>query len=329
MKTPDRVELGFRRAAQRLIPDGSSVLAAVSGGGDSVALLHLLVRYARGGRVRIAVAHLDHALRRGSVADRRFVERLAAELELECVFDRRPVAKLRRKDESPEEAARRVRRAFLVETSRRTGADLIATGHHLDDQAETILMRLARGAGPSSLAGMAESGPGPFVRPLLGIERSELRDYLGRRGLPFREDPSNRDLSFDRNRVRRLVLPVLAEALNPRAARRLVDSVGRLREDAAHLDDLANALYRRGKRRLPEGRLRISVRTVVEAPAPLARRIARLALADAGSDPRRIAARHVAAVLRLADGPPGKSVDLPHRIRATRRPRSIIFEPSG
>jgi len=316
----DRVELAFRRAALRLIPDGSLVLAAVSGGCDSVALLHLLVGYARGGRLRIAVAHLDHALRRGSVSDRGFVERIAAEMEIECVFDRRPVAKLRRKDESPEEAARRVRRAFLVETSRRIGADLIATGHHLDDQAETILMRLVRGAGPSSLAGMAESGPGPFVRPLLGIERTELRDYLGRRGLPFREDPTNRDLSFDRNRVRRLVLPVLTEALNPKAARRLVDSVGRLREDAVYLDDLAEALYRRGRKR--------QARSLAEAPAPLARRIARLALAEAGSDPRRIAARHVAAVLRLADGPPGKSVDLPRRIRAIRRPRSIVFEPS-
>jgi tRNA(Ile)-lysidine synthase len=324
----DRVELAFRRAALRLIPDGSSVLAAVSGGCDSVALLHLLVRYARGGRARITVAHLDHALRRRSVADRRFVERLAADMELECVSDRRPVARLRRKDESPEEAARRVRRAFLLEASRRTGADRIATGHHLDDQAETILMRLVRGAGPSSLAGMAESGPGPFVRPLLAIERAELRDYLGRRGLPFREDPTNRDLRFDRNRVRRLVLPVLAEALNPKAARRLVDSVGRLREDAAYLDDLAGALYRRGRRRLPGGRLRVSVRSLADAPVPLARRIARRAVEDAGSDPRRIAARHVAAVLRLAGGPPGKSVDLPRGLRATRRPRSILFEPS-
>ena len=178
------------------------------------------------------------------------------------------------------------------------------------------------------MVGMAESGPGPFVRPLLAIERRELRDYLVRRGLDFREDPTNRDLRFDRNRVRRLVLPVLAEALNPKAARRLVDSVGRLREDAAYLDDLAGALYRRGRKRLPRGRLRVSVQSLAEAPAPLARRIARLALEDVGSDPRRIAARHVAAVLHLADGPPGKSVDLPHRRRAIRRPRSVIFEPS-
>jgi tRNA(Ile)-lysidine synthase len=324
----DRVELAFRRAAMRLIPDGSSVLAAVSGGGDSIALLHLLVRRARERRFEIVVAHLDHALRRGSVADRRFVERLAAELDLECVSDRRSVADLRRGDESPEEAARRVRRAFLIEAARRTGAERIATGHHLDDQAETILMRLARGAGPSALAGMAEVGPGPFVRPLLEIERRELRGYLRRRRLAFREDPSNRDLRHDRNRVRRLVLPVLTEALNPKAARRLVDSIGRLREDAAYLDHLADGLFRRGRRRLSEGRLRVSAGSLAGIPAPLARRIARLALTEAGSDPRRVSARHVSAVLELVEGPPGKTVDLPGRLRARRTPRSILFEPS-
>jgi tRNA(Ile)-lysidine synthase len=325
----DRIELAFRRAALKLVPDGSAVLAAVSGGADSVALLHLLVSHARGGRLRIAVAHLDHALRRGSRADRRFVERLTSGLGLECVADRRPVNELRREDESPEEAARRVRRAFLVEASRRAGASLIATGHHLDDQAETILMRLARGAGPSSLAGMAESGPGPFVRPLLGIERAELRDYLARRGLEFRDDPSNRDLRFDRNRVRRLVLPALAEALNPKAARRLVDSVGRLREDAAYLDGVAEAIFRRSRRRLSGGRLRLSAAALTDSPRPLARRVARGAIEAAGADARRIAARHVDALISLAEGPPGKSIDLPGRLLAVRGPRSIVFGPGG
>jgi tRNA(Ile)-lysidine synthase len=183
-----------------------------------VALLHLLRRC--GGRgLRVTVAHLDHGLRRGSREDRRFVERLAREAGLPCVADRREVPALRQRDESPEEAARRVRRTFLLEAARSTGCRRIATGHTLDDQAETILMRLVRGAGPRALAGMARRGPGPFVRPLLGLERAELREYLRRHGLPFREDPTNRDLRFDRNRVRRLVLPLLAETLNPRAAR--------------------------------------------------------------------------------------------------------------
>jgi tRNA(Ile)-lysidine synthase len=321
----DRVELAFRRAALRLIPDGTRVLAAVSGGGDSVALLHLLNRHARGRGLEIAVAHLDHALRRGSAGDRRFVERVAGEMSLPCFAERRAVNELRRRDESPEESARRVRRAFLTEAAGAARSDQIVTGHTLDDQAETVLMRLARGAGPSALAGMAESGPGPFVRPLLGIERAELRGYLERRGIEFREDPTNRDLRFDRNRVRRLVLPTLTEALNPRAARHVVDAAERLRGDARYLDDLAAEQYRAMRRRLEGGGLRISAGRLAETPRPLAMRIARLALVDAGVDPRRIAARHLEAVRSLATGETRKRLDLPGRIGAERRRDGVVF----
>ena len=200
----DRVELAFRQAAGGLIPEDCNLLAAVSGGGDSVALLHLLRRFCSSGSRRLVVGHLDHGLRDGSRADRIFVERLAQELELDCISDRREVNVLRRRDESPEEAARRVRRGFLVETARGAGCDTIATGHTLDDQAETVLMRLVRGAGSTALAGMTTTGPGPFVRPLLAIERGDLRSCLQRKRLAFREDPTNNDLRFDRNRLRHL-----------------------------------------------------------------------------------------------------------------------------
>ncbi len=172
---------------------------------------------------------------------------------------------------------------------------------------------------------MAESGPGPFVRPLLRIERADLRAYLERRGIGFRDDPSNRDMRFDRNRVRRLVLPMLAETLNPRAARHVVDAAERLREDAHYLDELAAELYRTMKRRLPGGGLRIVASRLAETPRPLATRIARLALVDAGVDPRRIAARHIDAVRALAAGPTRKRLDLPGRIGAERRRDGVVF----
>lgn len=313
-----RTELEFRSAARDLIPEGSSILVAVSGGGDSVALLHLLVRFAEGSKIRLAVAHLDHGLRRGSRADRRFVEKLAAELGLPCLGDRREVAPLRRSGESPEEAARRVRRAFLREARDRAGADSIAMGHTLDDQAETVLMRLARGAGATALTGMAPSGPGPFIRPLLRMERATLRDYLQGRELAFREDPSNRDLRFDRNRVRRLVLPVLREALNPRAARHLVKAAGRFREDALYLDELAGRTFAEISRAESNGVLLLEAGPLAQAPAPLANRVAVLALCRAGSDPRRVAARHVEALLGLASGGCGRELHLPGRIVARR-----------
>jgi tRNA(Ile)-lysidine synthase len=323
----DRIELQFRRAVAGLVPDRSILLAAVSGGGDSVALLHLLRRAERGNRYRLVVAHLDHGLRRGSRSDRRFVEELAEELSVECIADRREVPQARRRDESPEEAARRVRREFLLEAASLAGANLVATGHTMDDQAETILMRLVRGAGTTALTGMVEDGPAPFVRPLLGFEGRDLRDWLDRRGLAYREDPSNRSLQFDRNRVRRLVLPVLAETLNPRAARHLVKAAAGIRDDTLYLDGLAVKLTDRLTRTDRAGRLSIDVKGLGEVHPVLARRLARIALERAGSDPRRLGSRHVEALLGLIDAPGRSQIHLPGRLQARKTGARIVISP--
>ena len=323
----DRVELAFLRAAKRLIPDGTRVLAAVSGGADSVALLHLL--HEVGGRrgLGVQVAHLDHGLRRGSRTDRRFVERLARRLALPCIAARREVSALRRKDESPEEAARRVRWDFLHEAATLAGCRCIVTGHTLDDQAETILMRLVRGAGATALTGMAESGPGRVVRPLLAIEREALRSYLDRRGLSFREDPTNRNLRFDRNRVRRVVLPLLAENLNPRVAKHLVHAALRFREDALHLDSLAEAAFEELSRRDRSGRLVLDAERLAGLAPVVGKRIARIALRRAGTDARRISTMHIDGLLDLARGGGGRRLHLPSRIEARRDRGRIVVGP--
>ncbi len=323
---PDAVEVAFHRAVRVLVPEGARLVVAVSGGGDSIALFHLLDRLGPGRRPELVVAHLDHALRRGAVADRRFVERLATTHRVPLVACRHDVREARRKGESLEEAARRVRRAFLLEAAAATEATLIATGHTLDDQAETILMRMARGAGPSALAAMAPSGPGPFVKPLLGIERSELRAWLRRRRIAFRNDASNASLAFDRNRVRRLVIPALAKALNPRAARHLVEAAARLREDAGFLDALARERFdalsaRRGVA------LTLDAVVVASLPRPVGARVARIALEEAGCDPRRISARHVAGLVALWSAARDSALDLPGRIRAHRRRGLVEFRP--
>jgi len=320
----DPVEMTFDRAARELFPAGTRVVAAVSGGGDSVALLHLLARLAARGRIEVVVAHLDHALRSGSASDRRFVELLARELGFEIFADRRPVRALRRRDESPEEAARRVRRAFLQEAARGTGAARVALGHTLDDQAETILMRLCRGAGPTALAGMSASGPGPFVRPLLALERDELRAYLRRRGLRFRDDPSNADPRHLRNRVRAEVIPLLAEVVNRGAARHLVEAARRFKDDAAFLDDLARCELARAT--AARGRVVLDVSRLRKLAAPLSARVLRQAVEKAGADPRRISARHVAALLRLAQGNEPGSLDLPG-LKALRRGATLTLRP--
>jgi tRNA(Ile)-lysidine synthase len=323
---PDSLEIAFHRAVRELVFERTHVLVAVSGGGDSVALLHLIHRFAARRRVELTVAHLDHALRPGSAADARFVVRLAASLELPVVATRRDVAALRRKDESPEEAARRVRRAFLLEAASTSGAVAIATGHTQDDHAETILMRLARGAGPTALAAMTPAGPGPFVKPLLGIERAALRAWLRKKKLSFREDPSNASQAFDRNRVRKLVVPALANALNPAAARHLVEAAGRLREDAAYLDALARERFDAIARQLP-GVLVVQATGLAALPRVLAARVAHLALVAAGCDPRRISTRQIDAVVQLASAAPGTALDLPGRIGARRSRGLLEFGP--
>lgn len=323
----DKVEIAFRRAALELYADGSSGLLSISGGGDSIALLHLMHRYALRRKLHLTVAHLDHGLRRGSRTDRTFVEKRCIELGLPCISERIEVRPRFRRDESPEEGARRVRREFLRDAADACAAEWIATGHTLDDQAETVLMRLVRGAGATALTGMRERGPGPWTKPLLGLSRGELRGWLARRSIPFREDPSNSDTRFDRNRVRRLVVPLLSETLNPQAARHLVQAADRLREDALYLDELAEDSIRRASRSRSKGRLSIDAGELAQAPAVLARRMARIALQQAGVDPRRIGTRHVAALLGLVRDRTRRELHLPGRIRAWRRGDRIHLAP--
>jgi len=320
------VEIAFRRAAFDLIAPGSRVVAAVSGGGDSVALVHLLRGIAPRGGSGLSVAHLDHGMRPGADADRRFVEDLASRLGVRCVSDRREVHRLRTADESPQEAARRVRRRFLLEAAEATGSSLVATGHTLDDQAETILLRLARGGGGRSVTGMAPAGPGPFVRPLLGLERRDLRAWLAKNGLEHVEDPTNGDLKYDRNRVRQLVVPLLASSLNPRAARHLVDSAGLLRDDVTFVDGLARERFDRMAVHDGNGAVSLDARTLETLPAALSRRVALLAIEAAGVDPRRVLRAHVDALRGLAAGGRGRRVDLPGRLRARRDGARIVLE---
>jgi tRNA(Ile)-lysidine synthase len=323
--SPRAVEIAVRRAIDELIPERATVVAAVSGGGDSVALVHLLERFRRSRSIALSVAHLDHGMRSGSDADRRFVEELARGLGLPCVSDRRDVGSLRRAGESAQEAARRVRRSFLVEAATAQGADLVATGHTLDDQAETILLRLARGGGSRSMVGMAVRGPGPFVRPLLAVERAGLRAWLARRRLDHVEDPSNGDDTYDRNRLRRLVVPLLARELNPRAARHVVDCARTVRDDVALVDGLARERFDRIAVRDGRGRVSLDARALDALPPPLSRRVALLALEAAGADLRRVCRAHLDRLCGLASGS-GRRLDLPGRLRARRAGVRIVVE---
>lgn len=212
VRIPERF-LGHVRASG-LVPRRAAVLVACSGGADSVALLLLLHRLRRSlGIAKLVVAHLDHGLREGSRADAQFVAALARRLGLAVVVARRVVR--RRPGESPEQAARRVRYRFLAESARAQACDAVATAHHMDDQAETVLFRVLRGAGVRGLRGIpaaSRMGGMRVVRPLLPFRRASLRAWLVKEGQPWREDPSNA-AGNDRARLRHEILPAIRSLL--------------------------------------------------------------------------------------------------------------------
>jgi len=200
----------------RMLSPGETILVAVSGGIDSVALLDLLQRLAPDYEASLHLAHLDHGLRRSSSGDARFVERLAEERDLPLRLSRLdPDSLAAHREHGAEGAARAARYAFLESAAAEVGAERIALGHTADDQVETILHRLARGTGATGLRGIPPVRP-PYIRPLLETTRSEILEYARARKLAWRVDPSNVDPSFARNRIRHRVVPEL-EKINPKA----------------------------------------------------------------------------------------------------------------
>jgi len=200
------------RVNTRILPSGRIGLA-VSGGSDSVALAFLLTKGGkkRNAAKRFVVLHVDHGLRKESKEEYRFVRALARRLGIP--FKGTHAKVVRRKNESVEMAARRVRLAFFARCMKTLKLDAIATGHHMDDVAETFLMKLRR----ISLCGIrvkSEVGPIRFIRPLLGCRDAELKDYLRKYGEEWREDASNDDVSIERNRVRHEVIPFLEKTLD-------------------------------------------------------------------------------------------------------------------
>ena len=215
---------------------------AVSGGADSTALAVVLAGMQQQLGFRAIVLHVDHGLRPDSAADARFVKRLARELGLP--FHGTRVQVVRARGESLEMAARRERLAFFARMVRRLKLDAIATGHHADDVAETFLMRLARGSGAAGLAGLkriSHVNGITFIRPLLDLRDAELRDFLRRRNIAWREDATNTDTSILRNKVRHVVLPWLKANFDPRLTEHICKSAAILRGDLPPIPNTPDA----------------------------------------------------------------------------------------
>jgi len=278
MSLPDRVRRAIERDA--LLPPGSRVVVAVSGGSDSVALLELLADLAPDcGFTIAAVAHVNHALRGAeSDGDEAFCRALADAHRLRFEhLNANVAARAKSERTSLEVAGRRTRYEFFEEVAGRLQANRIATGHTRDDQAETFLLRLLRGAGATGLSGIRPR-LGAVVRPLLDLRREELRAFLATRHRRFREDASNADPAIPRNWIRHRLVPQLAAHLNADIVEVLARESAVLRDEAALLERLANEAAARVETALGDGRISLEAAALAEMNPALSRRVVRHAL---------------------------------------------------
>ncbi len=306
-----------RERVRALGCEGRSILVAVSGGLDSISLLHAFHVLSQDLALKLFVGHVNHGLRGAeSEADEAFVAEQARARGLPFRAARVEPASLREHGPSRarptlQEAARALRYGALRAISTELGAERIATAHSADDQAETVLLRLLRGTAPSGLAGIPDrSMDGRLVRPLLRVFRADLERFAGERGLSWREDPSNRDPRFARARLRTRWLPGLAREFNPKLLRALADlAEAQGRENAW----IGGEVARQADARILQepGALWIEARDWSEIPEAVAWRLAREALRRAGGG-RDLSRTHLARVLRFLErARPGKRLELP------------------
>ena len=316
--------LDLREAAERLGLAGQHVLVACSGGVDSVVLADALTALRAPLGLEVSIGHVHHGLR-GDAADRdaAAVVALGGKLGVEVHVEGVNPHALREGGSSRtrptlQEAARRARYGALRALRERVGADRIATAHHQGDQAETVLLRLLRGTGPDGLAGIPEiSADGRIVRPLLGVPRAEIARHARERGLEWREDRSNRDVGYARNRLRHEWLPGLADAFNPALLRALGDLAEAVRRDGEWIGEFVDAQLA-DLSAVEDRTRRIDPRPWADLPDGLARRlVARmLAQAGAGRDTTRVHILRCVAFLR--DGRPGSRIELPGDLELRR-----------
>lgn len=314
---------------QRLLPAGSRVLLAVSGGIDSMLLLDFFKRF---GRQKYGldwgVAHLDHGLRPDSGADAAWLAECCQTTQIPFWQTRIDVAKHHAlgPQSSLEAVARDLRYDWLLTLAAEQGFDRLATAHSASDQAEGMLMRLVRGslAGLGGMAPLQSRAGIHVIRPLLCLSRSELEAYASFHSLSWREDPSNAELNFFRNRLRHQVLPLLRQE-NARLDQHWAEHARLWQDEQAWLAELtaeaAGACLKQGA-----NIVLLDLSLFQGYALALQRRLVKMALTQLLGEWKVFTSRHLEAVCHLADADTGKSLNLPRQVRVSKRKRTLAFE---
>jgi len=308
----------------QMMKPGDRVVVAVSGGPDSVAMLHLLWRLRDILSIQLHVAHLDHGLRgHSSQEDARYTRRLARRLELSATVEQIQLSPGSKG--SLEEKARLARYAFLERVASSMRAQRIATGHNADDQAETVLMRILRGAGSDGLSGIPPVR-GRIVRPLIQVRRLQIEEYLRRRRFRPRRDHTNLELQHLRNRVRKQLIPLLERSYNPNIVE-VLNRIGHLEsEEGAYFRQLSENLLKTLVKKDSKGKIVLDLGSFADYFNIAGKFLIRELIRKTKGDLRQIGHEHVDRVFSLArDGSLGSRIHLPHGVVVERADKSLVF----
>ena len=322
----------------KLPTSGETIVVAVSGGADSTAMLLAIEELKSNNKLfaDICVAHFDHRIRASSGKDAKWVANLASKLGFKSVIGRGKVLDdVVETNDNLEQAARKARYAFLERTAKKVSANYVLTAHTMDDQAETVLMRLMRGSAGTGLGGMeslrplAKNSSIKLARPLLWARRTETEDYCRLRKVEFLSDEMNEDETFARVKVRKHLLPLM-QSFNNRIVEALSRTAAQLREDSAVLFTDSGALLRRASIPNEDSETKapaLDVKVLANAAPALRRRALRQWLSDARGGIRRLEMVHLSAVENLLKGNAGgRVVELPSGGRVVRRRNRLEFE---
>ncbi len=319
------VEKTIRR--YRMLTPGDTVLAGVSGGPDSVALLHLLAAIAQKWSIRLVAAYLNHKLRREAEQEANFVADLSARLSIPCEIGSEDVARYRSlRHISVQQAAREIRYRFYNETAVKHSARKIALGHHSDDNAESVLIHFLRGSGPLGLSGIPPVRDNKFIRPLIDMTRKEIISFLDQNRIEYLTDESNKSFKYLRNRIRHELIPGLKANYNPNIVRQLHHLSAILREEEDFWETAVIPTFQDLTIKKGADFIGLDLEGLRQLHPALRKRVIRKGVATIKGDLKRIEFKHIEAIEKLIISlKPSVSFDLPGRVCVTREPETLLF----